>query len=92
MDNIKNIVRQVIGDIASQKDSNADGIEDIFCRVYSSQERAHSKILGERKGKIFIYVDSPIWLYRLNMKKQTFLSKTRGAGLKISEICFKIGK
>ena len=92
MDNIRDIVRGVIKNIAQEKPTNHEKLERTWKEILNQQERAHTQIVQFRQGQVWIAVDSPAWVYALNMKKGKLLEQLRQQLPEIQGLHFKIGK
>lgn len=92
MDEIKDIVQRVVGDIALTKQKEQENIHNQWNRILSEKEKKHAKISGLKNGTLMIHVDSSAWLYQFNLKKNKILKSLQGAGNEISRVYFKIGK
>ena len=91
MDEIKNIVNQVIGDIAENAPDTYNKIERIWQNLLTEQEFRHTKIIGVKKETISVCVDSPAWLYQMRTKQHKILKQLKEDVPDIKHIQFKIG-
>lgn len=76
---------------AGQQQEQFDGqrlVEDIF----SEQERKHLKLSGRKEQTLFFCVDSPAWLFQLNLKRAKILKDVQKSIPDIQKVYFKIGK
>ena len=69
MDDIKDIVNKVIGDIAGKKPDVHNKVERIWKNLLSTQELKHTKLVGINEGTLSVYVDSPAWLYQMRIRQ-----------------------
>ena len=92
MDDIKDIVKQVIGSIATQQPSEQKKLQDCWEKILSQSEQKHARISGFKDGALSVYVDTPAWLYQFNLKKQKILNEIQKEFSEIQKIYFKIGK
>jgi len=92
MDNIKDIVTDVIGKLASKKIDEGSKVERIWQNIMEKDEIKHTKILGINEGKISVLVDSPAWLYQMKMKKRKILQQLMDEVPEVKQLTFKIGK
>jgi len=92
MDNIGDIVKSVIGNIADKKAAAVVNIEEVWNIVLDVKELEHTQLVGINNGVLSVYVDSSVWLYHLKVKKNNILQKVRKRIPEIQDIRFKIGK
>ena len=75
MDNIKDIVHDVIGQIASKQQDPHNKLERILDNILEKKDLPHVKLLGEKDGIVMILVDSPAWLFHLKLRKNRILKR-----------------
>ena len=92
MDSIKNIIPQVIEKLSSRQPSARESLEKIWKGVLKKEELSHVKLAGMNDGKIVAYVDSPAWLYQIQIRKMKILEQLKKEISDIRDINFKIGK
>ena len=92
MDEIKKLVHQVIEKISSQKPTTEVKIQDDWYKVAGEQARQHTKISGIKEGMLIVYVDSPAWLFQMNLKRVPILRELQKEHAEIKKLIFKIGK
>lgn len=92
MDNIEDIIKNVIGDMASRKMEEHDKIHRLWMNVLSETELKHTKLLGVKDGRLAVIVDSPAWLYQMNTRKRKILQLLKEEVETIESIYFKVGK
>lgn len=92
MDQIKDIVSKVIGNMASGKPEIQTKIQRIWQSVFDKKTLVHSAIIGLQKGKLIVHVDSPAWLFQMNLQKRKILEKLKEDVPQLEHIHFKIGK
>lgn len=92
MDPIKDIISKVIANISSGKPEVHDKIQRIWENMLDQKARQHASIVGLQKGKLVVNVDSPAWLFQLNLQKRKVLEKFKEEIPELSYIHFKIGK
>ncbi len=92
MDNIEDIIKNVIGNIANQKGDHVALIEDLWNKILSEDELKHCKISGVKDKKITVLVDSPAWMFQLKTKKKKILEEINNSTPDIETIFFRIGK
>lgn len=92
MDDIKNLVHQVIEKISSQKPTTQVKIQDDWYKIAGEAARQHTKLGGIKEGMLIVYVDSPAWLFEMNLKRAPLLRQLQGDHAEIRKLIFKIGK
>jgi len=92
MDNIEDVVKRVMENISSHHPQQSANIYEVFQKLLNSDELKHVRIVGENAGVLFVYVDSPTWLYQLNIKKNHFLNQIKKNIPQIKDIRFQIGQ
>ena len=92
MDNIEDIIKNVIGNMASRKMEEHDKIHRLWVNVLSETELKHTKLLGVKDGRVSANVDSPAWLYQMNTRKRKILQSLKDELSTIESIYFKVGK
>ena len=92
MDEIKSLVYKVFEKISSQKPTTQVKIQDDWYNVAGETARQHTKIGGIKDGMLIVYVDSPAWLFQMNLKRVTLLRQLQGEHPEIQKLIFKIGK
>ena len=91
MDEIKSLVYKVFEKISSQKPTTQVKIQDDWYNVAGETARQHTKIGGIKDGMLIVYVDSPAWLFQMNLKRSNFLAQIQKQSPEIKKIIFKIG-
>jgi len=93
METIKDIVRDVIQDLTSEKRQNrADDPQAILKKILTARELRHIKLNYFKKGILGLSVDSSSWLYNLNLQKEELLARLQRNSGAIKEIRFRIGE
>lgn len=92
MDRIKDIVHQVIDKIAEKKTAEHKSIDHIWQNFLGHKELQHTRLVGINEGRLLVVVDSPAWLFQMNIKKQRILARLKEEIPEIQHIHFKIGK
>ncbi len=91
MDNIEDIVKRVIGNIADKRGASVVNIEEVWNTVMDVKELEHTQLIGINNGILSVSVDSPAWGYHLKVKKNDILQKVKDRIPEIQDIRFKIG-
>jgi len=86
MDNIKDVLQSVMGQLAVSEGSDRRNIEDIFCRALNPQEQEHVRFSGMKNGKLFIHVDSSAWLFQMRTKQQRLLKEIQQQVPEVTQI------
>ncbi len=92
MDQIKDIIPQVISAMAAGRPEVQNKIQKIWSAVFDAKTLRHTAIVGLQKGKLVVQVDSPAWLFQMNLKKREALARLKAEIPELSHIYFKIGK
>ena len=92
MDNIKNIVSTVIGNMAEHKPDIHNKIERIWANLLNEKELKHTKIIGVKENGLLVCVDSPAWLYQMRIRQTKILKQLKKEIPLIKYIRFKMGK
>ena len=92
MEQIKDIVSQVIANISSGKPGVQSKIQRVWQNLCDKKTAQHTAIAGLQKGSLVINVDSPAWLFQMNLQKRKILEKLKEEIPELSHIHFKIGK
>ncbi|MFH1457650.1 MAG: DciA family protein [Candidatus Omnitrophota bacterium] len=93
MENIKDILHDVIGDLVAKKEGRGkDPVQAWLKKILTRRELEHIKFNYFKKGVLGIWVDSSTWLYALNLKKTDLLGKLRNVSSGIKDIRFRIGE
>ena len=92
MEEIKNIINTVIGNIANQTPDIHNKIERIWTNLLNEKELKHTKIIGVKEDGLFVCVDSPAWLYQMRIRQTKILKQLKIEIPNIKYIRFKMGK
>ena len=92
MDNIKDILNNIVGDIAAKNPNIQSKVDDIWKNVLEEQDLKHTKLLDLKDGVLYIVVDSPAWLYQIQIKKRKILKRMQDEIPEIKRIQLKVGK
>ena len=91
MDNIKDIVHQVIQNIADQRVVQQKKIEQVWQVCLSKEELEHAQLQGEQAGILLVVIDSSAWLYHFKTRKSAILKKIKEELSGIQDIKFQLG-
>ena len=92
MEQIKDIVSSVIAAMANGRPEIQNKIRAIWEKAWDAKTLKHTSISGLEKGRLLVHVDSPAWLFQMNLKKREVLGKLKSEIPELSHIHFKIGK
>ena len=92
MDDIKDIVKKVFGDISSKTMAEQKKLEEVFEKVLKNNKISGAKISGFKDRHLFVNVDSSGRLYQITLIKNKILSELQGECPDVEKISFKIGK
>ena len=91
MDDIKNIINKVIGNIAEKTPDTHNKTERIWKNLLNEQELKHTNLVGIKEETLFVCVDSPAWLYQMKIRQSKILKQLKEEVPDIKYIRFKIG-
>lgn len=89
---IKDIVRAVFEKISGQAPVEQERIQRSWEEVLEKEGLRHTKISGFKDNQLYVSVDSPAWLYQLNLKKKKILGQIQTRHPEVQKIFLKIGK
>lgn len=92
MDNIKDVVNQVIEKISIKQPVEQGKIDRIWQNVLNEQELKHTCLEGIKDGKLSVNVDSPAWLYQMQIRRTKILERLKDELPDIKSVFFRIGK
>lgn len=70
---IGNIIESIFKDLTSQKKEKERDIFNILLSQFNEQEKKHIKFLSLYKKVLTLKIDSPVWMYSINLKKPRLL-------------------
>ncbi|MDP8265319.1 MAG: DUF721 domain-containing protein [Candidatus Aceula meridiana] len=92
MEQIKDIVSQVVGDLAQRVPQKEETLQRFWKSVMKGKAAKHTSIYGLKEGVLKISVDSPAWVFQLNLNKRKILKELQICFADVKDIRFKIGK
>jgi hypothetical protein len=92
MDDIKNILNTVIGNIADRNPDVHNKLDRIWSNLLNEKELKHTHIIGIKEDGLLVHVDSPAWLYQMRVRQTKILKQLKEEIPQIKYIRFKIGK
>ncbi len=84
---IKDTVQSIIKNLKAKTKDKKSATFKAFKKSLRPRERFHVRCVSLRDDIMTVNVDSSVWLYQLNQKKETLLKK-----LAIKDIKFRIGE
>jgi len=87
MEHISQTLQGVMKGFATKNCSETSKAFELFRKNLAAAERRHAKCVALRNGVLTVNVDSSVWLYQLNLKKEILLKK-----LSLKNIYFRIGE
>ncbi len=92
MDEIKDIIKNVVGKLSTQAPQKQQEILDAWERVTNNLERKHTKITRFQNKILTVHVDAPAFLYQINLKKKKILKRLQEENINVEKVYFRIGK
>ena len=92
MEPIKEIIPQVIENISQKKPETQLKIQRIWQNTAGDKLGPHTSIAGLKDDTLYVHVDSPAYLFQMNLKKKKILEQLREEIPELKNINFKIGK
>ncbi len=92
MDSVKDIVLSVIGKLSVQRGPDVGKIQELWPGLIADKAKTHTRVGGARGDQVVVYVDTPAWLYEMNLERERILTAIRQDFPEIQKIIFKIGK
>ena len=92
MDNIGDIVKNIIGRMAQRQPDAQHQLEQAWTEILDDKKRSHTRLIGIKDGKVSVLVDSPAWLYQMNINREMILKKLREKIPEVTQIHFNVGK
>ena len=77
MDNIKDVIKKVIGGIADKSPDRHDKIDRIWKNLLTVQELKHTKLIGIKEETLSVFVDSPAWMYQMRIRQTKILKQLK---------------
>ncbi len=92
MEQIKDIIPQVINHIAQKKPEVQNKIQRLWQGISNGKAAKHTSVVNLQKGTLTVHVDSPAWLFQMNLQKRKILEHLKEEIPELTQIYFKIGK
>jgi len=90
MEQIKEIVHQVIGNLALKNPDTHNKIYAIWKSVAGEKALRHTRVVGYREGNLIVHVDSSAWLFQMNLQKRKLSAQIKKEITDLKNICFRI--
>ena len=92
MEQIKDILPGVMRGLAQTKPDLQAQVSRCWRDIAGEPAGQHTTAAGIRDGKLIVMVDSPVWLFQMNIQKKKTLGLMQKKIPEVSDITFKIGK
>lgn len=92
VERIKDIIPQVIDNLSSGRQETRTRVYRLWQNMSNKKILQHTVVAGLHKGELVIHVDSPAWLFQMNLQKRKILEKLKEEIPELSQIRFRIGK
>ena len=92
MDNIKDILKGVFGNIVQQRPETNEKIDRIWQNILEPHDCQHTNIIGIKGGLLSVNTDTPARLYYLKLRRKKILEQLQEEIPEINNIQFQIGK
>ena len=92
MEQIKDIVSKVIAGLSAGKPQTQWKIQKAWTSVCDKKTLNHTAIAGLQKGELTVHVDTPTWLFHMNLHKRKLLDGIKKEAPEILNVHFRIGK
>ncbi|MFC1704394.1 DciA family protein, partial [Candidatus Omnitrophota bacterium] len=88
------VVQQVVGDLS--KRTPEQGLQRQIVATWDDtvgrRVAKHTRVAGLKKGELLVLVDSPVFLFHVNLKRAQLLTKLQILTSDIQNIRLRIGK
>lgn len=92
MEQIKDIVYGVVGELSVKKPQKETKIQRVWDALSEGKIAKHSVVYGVKDGVLMVHADSPAWIFHLNLKKKKLLKIMQEEMPELVNICFRLGK
>lgn len=93
---IKNVLSDVIQNMSGGKKTKIDLIKEAFKAAAGKDARDHAAPAAFKSKRLIVNVDSSVWMYELNLRKQAINKelneRLKKDGIIINEIMLRIGE
>ena len=92
MEQIKETLQTIFKDLNSKKTKTPeDNPQGWLKKILTKRELGHIKLYYFKKGILGLKVDSSVWMYNLNLKKETLITQLQQFSKEIKDIRFSVG-
>lgn len=91
MDSIRDIISQVIGNLATKKPYSKRNIHEVW-KIIAGDQANHSAVKDFNNGFLKIHVDSSARLFQLNLRKDDLIDDLKKEIPHLKDIIFKVGQ
>lgn len=91
-DSLKNILPGVLDRLAGAEGGAKGCLNRAWEEVADGNTKRHAAIAGFSKGRLLVNVDSAVWAFQLNFKKNELLRRLKERCPDLATISFRIGK
>lgn len=92
MESIKGILPSVVEDLAKRQPQPEEQMNRFWKNIMNGKAAKHIKVYGSNDEVLKVFVDSPAWLFQLNLNKRKILNELKQQSAGIKDIYFKLGK
>lgn len=92
MECIKKIIPSVVQELEKRQPQQEEQMNRFWKNVLNGKAAKHIKIYGSNQDIVKVFVDSPAWLFQLNLHKRKILKELKEQFPDIKDVCFKLGK
>ena len=93
---IRDVLTSVIEKMSGEKKQKINQVKDAWNHVLGEKAAVHARPVSFRQKRLTVNVDSSVWMYELNLKKQDFRAKLNQRlnkdNININEIVFRVGE
>lgn len=90
MDSIRDIIPQVIENLALKKPNSKKNIHEVW-RIVAGDQSNHSVVRDFQKGLLRVHVDSSARMFQLSLRKADLIDDLRKEIPDLTDIIFKVG-
>jgi len=92
MDNIKDIVKGVIGKISQKQPDTQVKLEQVWNEFIDGKTKECTHFMGVKDDIVYITVDSPARLHYLKSKKNTLLRNFKKTTPELKDVIYRVGQ
>lgn len=91
MDSIRDIIPQVIENLALKKPNSKRNINEVW-KIIAGDQADHSAVKDFQRGFLKVHVDSSARMFQLNLRKEDLVDDLKKEIPDLKDIIFKVGK